>query len=120
MKELLRVIAVPGHMIADDLAYRNGNRFRFAGRSLVPVKVDESDLENLEKRFSPAEREYPNDQDHRQYLFRAMQKGSLIPCDEFTAQQAKVKFVPRDKPRRDEPSKPPKNVSTSSTKGDNQ
>lgn len=110
----LRVIAVPGALIADDLAYRNGNRFRFAGRSLVPVKVDEADQENLEKRFPPAEREYPNDADHRAYLIRAMQKGSLLPCDEFTAQQAKVKFVRTDKAQ---PSKPAKNAST---KGDSQ
>lgn len=101
----LRVIAVPGALIADDLAYRNGNRFRFVGRSPTPAKVDESDLENLELRFPPMEREYPNDSDHRSYIFRALQKGSLLPCDEFTAKQAKVKFVPRDRVQSSKPSK---------------
>ena len=113
----LRVIAVPGHMIADDLAYRNGQRFRYVGRSLVPVKVGESDQENLEIRFPPAEREYPNDADHRSYLFRAMRKDSLLPCDEFTAQQAGVKFV---KPNKSNYDKPSKNAPSSSVKGDNQ
>lgn len=115
MKELLRVIAVPGCLIADDLAYRNGQRFRFAGRSPVPVKVDKADEENLEKRFPPAEREYPNDADHRSYLFRALQKGSLLPCDEFTAQQAKMKFVRTDKVQ---PSKPSKNAASSAKVGE--
>jgi hypothetical protein len=114
-KETLRVIAVPGHMIADDLAYRNRNRFRFVGRSPTPVKVDESDSENLEKRFPPMEREYPNDVDHRSYIFRALQKSSLLPCDEFTAQQAKVKFV---KAGKEQPSKLSKNVASSAMKGD--
>lgn len=95
MKELLRVIAVPGHIVPDDLAYRNGNRFRFAGRSPTRVAVDKSDSENLDLCFPPMEREYPNDGDHRQYIFRALQKGSLLPCDEFTARQAKVKFIPK-------------------------
>lgn len=107
------MIAVPGALIADDLAYRNGNRFRFVGRSPTAVKVDASDIENLEKRFPTMEREYPNDGDHRQYLFRALQKGSLLPCDEFTAQQAKVKFV---KVGKEQPSKPPKNVAALSAK----
>lgn len=113
MKESLRVIAVPGALIADDLAYRNGNRFRFVGRSPTPVKVDKADEENLEKRFPPMEREYPNDSDHRQYIFRALQKGSLLPCDEFTANQAKVKFVRSDKVQ---PSKPQKNAASSAVK----
>lgn len=97
MKEPLRVIAVPGKLIADDLAYRSGNRFRFVGRSPSPVKVDASDSENLEKRFPPMEREYPNDANHRSYIFRALQKGSLLPCDEFTALQAKVPFAKSDR-----------------------
>lgn len=105
MKELLRVIAVPGALIADDLAYRNGNRFRFVGRSPTPVAVDEADRENLEKRFPPMEREYPNDSSHRSYIFRALRKGSLLPCDEFTAAQAKVKFVKTDKVQSSKPSK---------------
>lgn len=97
MRTVLRVIAVAGHLIADDLAYRKGNRFRFVGRSPSPVQVDPADSENLEKRFPPMEREYPNDANHRSYIFRALQKGSLLPCDEFTAQHAKVKFVESDK-----------------------
>lgn len=109
----LRVIAVPGHLIADDLAYRNGNRFRFVGRSLVPAKVDPSDAENLELRFPPMEREYPNDGDHRSYLFRALQKGALLPVDEFTANQAKVKFVG---PSKVQSSKPSKNVASAAAK----
>lgn len=109
----LRVIAVPGHMIADDLAYRNGMRFRFVGRSPVPAKIDASDSENLELRFPPMEREYPNDVDHRSYIFRALQKGSLLPCDEFTAMQAKVKFVPSPKVQTSKPSK----VASSASKG---
>lgn len=111
MQNPLRVIAVPGHMIADDLAYRNGNRFRFVGRSPTAVKVDESDSENLEKRFPPTEREYPNDSDHRSYIFRALQKGSLLPCDEFTAGQAKVKFAKSEKVQQAKLSKPA-NVAT--------
>ena len=87
----LRVIAVPGHLIADDLAYRNGNRFRYVGRSPTPIKVDATDVENLELRFPPLERDYP--------------KGSLLPCDEFTANQAKVKFVKADKVQTSKPSK---------------
>jgi len=101
----LRVIAVPGHLIADDLAYRNGNRFRYVGRSPTPIKVDPSDSENLELRFPPMERDYPNDANHRSYIFRALQKGSLLPCDEFTANQAKVKFVKADKVSSSKPSK---------------
>ena len=101
----LRVIAVPGHLIADDLAYRNGNRFRYVGRSPTPIKVDKSDSENLELRFPPMERDYPNDANHRSYIFRALQKGSLLPCDEFTANQAKVKFVKADKVSFSKPSK---------------
>jgi hypothetical protein len=112
----LRVIAVPGHMIADDLAYRSGIRFRYVGRSLIPVKVDVSDSENLELRFPPTEREYPNDSDHRQYIFRALQKGALLPCDEFTAMQAKVKFVGPVKAQQSKPSK----VASSATKGSDQ
>jgi len=113
MKEVLRVIAVAGHFIADDLAYRNGNRFRFVGRSPTPAKVDEGDAENLEKRFPPVEREYPNDANHRSYIFRALQKGSILPCDEFTAQQARVKFVKADKVSSTKPSK----VASSATEG---
>lgn len=101
----LRVIAVPGHMIADDLAYRSNNRFRFVGRSPTPADVDKSDSENLELRFPPMEREYPNDSAHRSYIFRALQKGSLLPCDEFTALQAKVKFAKPDKAQSSKPSK---------------
>ena len=101
----LRVIAVPGHLIADDLAYRNGNRFRYVGRSPTPIKVDATDVENLELRFPPLERDYPNDGAHRSYIFRALQKGSLLPCDEFTANQAKVKFVKADKVQTSKPSK---------------
>ena len=101
----LRVIAVPGHLIADDLAYRNGNRFRYVGRSPTPIKVDKADSENLELRFPPMERDYPNDANHRSYIFRALQKGSLLPCDEFTANQAKVKFVKADKVSSYKPSK---------------
>ena len=101
----LRVIAVPGALIADDLAYRNGNRFRFVGRSPSPVQVEPADLENLEKRFPPMEREYPNDANHRSYIFRALQKDSLLPCDEFTAAQAKVKFAKSDKVSSSKPAK---------------
>jgi hypothetical protein len=86
----LRVIAVPGHMIADDLAYQNNNRFRFVGRSPSPVRTDEP--ENLELRFPPMVREYPNDSNHRGYIFRAIQKGSIVACDEFTSRSANVKF----------------------------
>ena len=109
------MIAVHGHMIADDLAYQNGNRFRFVGRTLVPVKVDKADEEKLELRFPPAEREYPNDSDHRSYLFRAMRKGALLPCDEFTAQQAGLKFV---KPNKSQSDKPSKNAASSAKAGE--
>lgn len=102
MKELLRVIAVAGHFVADNLAYQNGNRFRFVGRSPSPVQVDPVDSENLEKRFPPMEREYRNDAAHRSYIFRALQKGALLPCDDFTASQAKVKFV-KDKVQQSKP-----------------
>jgi hypothetical protein len=94
MQDVLRVIGVPGHLIADDLAYQNNNRFRYVGRSPTPIKTDNP--ENLELRFPLMEREYPNDHNHRQYIFRALQKGSLLPCDEFTAREAKVRF---NKPR---------------------
>lgn len=113
MKEVLRVIAVPGHLVADDLAYRSGNRFRYVGRSPTPAKVDAADAEKLEKRFPPVEREYPNDGNHRGYLFRALRKGSILPCDEFTATQAGVRFVETDKPQRSKPSK----IATSATEG---
>lgn len=103
------MIAVAGVLIADDLAYRNGNRFRFVGRSPTP----KSDSQNLEIRFPPMEREYPNDSDHRQYIFRALQKGSVLPCDEFTARQAKVEFVKVDKVQQ---SKPSKHVASSAAK----
>jgi hypothetical protein len=89
----LRVIAVAGHLVADDLAYRNGSRFRFVGRSPTPAKVDPSDSENLELRFPPMAREYPNDANHRGYILRALQKESLLPCDEFTAKSAGLKFA---------------------------
>lgn len=101
----LRVIAVPGHLVADDLAYQGGNRFRYVGRSPTPAKVDETDAENLEKRFPPVVREYPNDGNHRGYIFRALRKGSILPCDEFTAAQAGVRFVETDKIQRPKPSK---------------
>jgi hypothetical protein len=100
MQQMLRVIAVSPHMVADDLAYQNGNRFRFAGRSPTAAKVD--DPTNIDLRFPPMEREYPNDGNHRPYLLRALRKGTIAPCDEFTARAAGLKFVP-PKRRTEEP-----------------
>lgn len=108
---MLRVIAVSPHIVADDLAYQNGNRFRFVGRSATPVKVD--DPTNLDLRFPAVEREYPNDGDHRLYLFRAMRKGTILPCDEFTARSAGLKFDDPTKRSEKVATDKPKNAATS-------
>jgi hypothetical protein len=88
----LRVIAAPGHLVSDDVAYQGGARFRFLGRSPVAAKTDAP--ENLELRFPPREREYEDSHPNR-YIRRALQKGSVLPCDEHTARVAGVRFDPR-------------------------
>ena len=98
--QTLNVIARPGHLVADDLAYQGGARFRFVGRAIVPVKTAQP--ENLETRFPPAPREYPDDGAHR-YVRRAIQKGALVPLDEYTAKAAGVKL---DAAKADELKKP--------------
>jgi hypothetical protein len=106
--QTLRVIAAPGHLVADDVAYQGGARFRFVGRSPTPHKVPNP--ENLETRFPPTEREYPDDNAHR-YLRRALQKGSILPCDKDTAKIAGVEFDPKrvEEIRRSvAPAEPPK------------
>lgn len=85
----LRVIAAPGYLVADDVAYQGGARFRFLGRSPVAVKCPNP--ENLEERFPPREREYEDSHPNR-YIRRALQKGSVLPCDEATAKLAGAKF----------------------------
>lgn len=87
--QMLRVIAQPGHLVADDVAYQGGARFRYVGRSIVADKV--APPEDLEKRFPPAEREYADDNAHR-YVRRALQKGALLPLDAYTAKAAGVKL----------------------------
>lgn len=87
----LRVIASPGHLVADDVAYQGGARFRFVGRSPSPAKC--RNPENLEERFPPKEVEYEDD-GARRFVRRALQKGALLPCDETTAKLAGVKFDP--------------------------
>lgn len=85
----LRVIAAPGHLVADDVAYQGGARFRYLGRSASPVKCPNPEV--LEERFPPREREY-EDSNANRYVRRALQKGSVLPCDETTAKLAGVKF----------------------------
>lgn len=87
--QTLRVIAQPGHLVADDLAYQGGARFRYVGRAIVPTKT--APPEDLEARFPPTPREYPDDNAHR-YVRRAVQKGALLPLDEHTARVSGVKF----------------------------
>ncbi len=106
--QLLRVIAAPGALVADDVAYQGGMRFRFVGRSPTPHKIPNP--ENLEARFPLMECEYPDDGAHR-YLRRALQKGSILPCDKDTARIASVEFDPKrveEIKRSVAPAEPPK------------
>jgi hypothetical protein len=92
---VLRVIAIAGHLVADDLAYQAGNRFRFVGRSPTPAKNPDPALASspLEQRYPPEPREYPDDHAHR-YVRRAVKKGGLLPLDEYTARVSGVDFKP--------------------------
>lgn len=85
----LRVIAVPGHLVADDAAYQANNRFRFVGRSPTRAK-DLPANPSLEQMYPPAEREYADDHEHR-YVLRALQKGALRALDPHTEKRAGIK-----------------------------
>lgn len=105
MQQQIRVISAAAHLVSDDLALMNGDRFRFVGRSKSPQKVDLAAVAGqndpvrnpdyahklLLARYPPEEQAYPHDGDHR-YLLHQLRRGALIPCDEFTANAAKVPF----------------------------
>jgi hypothetical protein len=93
----LRVIAVPGHLVADDLAYQNNNRFRFVGRAKSPARGT-TGADSLEERFPPEASEYADDQPRR-FVLRALQKRALLPLDEHTAKRAGVEPPASDLPK---------------------
>jgi hypothetical protein len=110
----LRVIAVPGLLVADDVAYQNGNRFRFVGRSKAPAKFDPAEAgpedasdkppKNADRahkllmlRYPPEPSEYPDDVEHR-FVLRALKKGAVLPLDEHTAGRAGVESPKTTKP----------------------
>jgi hypothetical protein len=93
---VLRVIAVSGHLVADDVAYQNGNRFRFVGRAKSPAKGTTGE-HPLEERFPPEASEYPDDLPRR-FVLRALKKGALLPLDEHTARRAGVEPPKNTKP----------------------
>lgn len=98
----LRVIAAPGHLVADDKAYQAGNRFRFVGRSPTRAK-DIPPGASLEAMYPPEARDVPDDHEHR-YVLRHLQRGALLPADEHTAKRAGVPFVPS--PKKSAPAEP--------------
>lgn len=91
---MLTVIAVPGPLVADDHAGL-ANARRYVGREMSP-RPDATDLESM---YPPAQRQYPDDDAHR-YLYKALKKGDLKACDEYTARRAGVAFEGRIKPRK--------------------
>lgn len=104
----LRVMAVPGHLVADDAAYQAGNRFRFVGRS--PTRAKNLPPEpSLEEMYPPEAREYPDDDKHR-YVLRALKKGALRALDEHTEKRAGIK--------KDEPEPAQKSVAKTKKGGD--
>ena len=93
---MLTVIAVPGSLVADDFAALNNAR-RWIGRETAP-RPDATDLESA---YPPVVRAYPDDHDHR-YMYKALKRGSLLPCDAYTARRAGVAFNGATQPRKGE------------------
>lgn len=102
MRSPLKVIAVCGALVNDDLALQAGDRFRFVGRSptATPREGDQDKADNraLEVRFPPMATEHADDAAHR-YILKALRNGSVLPCDENTAARAGVPFKQRTEPR---------------------
>ena len=84
----LKVIAVPGRIVLDDLAAQ-ANARRFVGRA--QAANPKADPDDLEAQFPPEPREYADNAQNR-YLIRSIQKGDLAPSDEYTAKRAGVEL----------------------------
>lgn len=83
---MLKVIAVPGHLVLDDVRAQNRSR-RWVGRAQAPVAGGES----LEEFYPPQACEYPDNAAHS-YILRNIRKGGLKPLDEYTARRGGVPF----------------------------
>lgn len=83
---VLKVIAVPGHQVMDDVRAQFGER-RYVGRAQAPAVPDGS----LEEIYPPQACEYPDDQAHS-YIKRNILKGGLKALDEYTARRGGVPF----------------------------
>ncbi len=85
MRPPFKVIAVGSALVNDDVALRNGDRFRFVGRSPTASpregSPDAPDERPLDERFPPLEREYPDDASHR-YILKALRTGDLVARSE--------------------------------------
>ena len=103
----LRVIAVSGHLVADDAAYQAGNRFRFVGRSPTRAK-DLPPNPTVEDMYPPIESTVADDNNHR-YVLRALKKGALRALDEHTERRAGIK--------KDDPQKPQPKTAAKAGKG---
>lgn len=89
----LKVIAVAGHLVNDDLALQANERWRFVGRSPVKVSPPEGypGFFAAEAAYPPQECEYPDSGENR-YILAALRRGALKPLDAYTAKRASVPF----------------------------
>jgi hypothetical protein len=95
----LKVIAVDDKLVLDDVAAANNTR-RYVGRAIHAPQGKDGPAQGPVHELLPAlAGEYP---DNAEYAFikRAVQKGDLKPCDEYTARRCGVAFQSREPARK--------------------